>query len=260
MPAFQDIFEQPSAGKKGQWAASSEPRSTLSRIVDANVDCGLAVCNGATPGSTCKVPTTAAEVRKCLGVLLDPEFLNEIGAAADYLAGQQATIAEKGILWVIPEVNVAVDDDVFVRHTSDGGSFTVRGTFRSDNDTPVAGIVITPTASGLVAAQGAYIARLRDKAGNDETFIATGDGTLTVNELATNLRNLIDASPNFNAVDNTGSLTITAQAGGMVEVLQLGEHLVVTTPARAERLRGAKFVTAATAGLPAKVKLQLRQD
>lgn len=258
MTAFLTIREIALAGKAGHIAASHDGGSgeTIVRRVEANINAGLGVVDGATAGigGTCKAPSSALEAKRLLGILVDPEFKHDINAAADYLTNDQATILEEGYIWVNAEATVAAGDDVYVRHTSDGGSNTTPGTFRGDNDTPGSGIVITPTSSPVQTTTGGYLVRLRDKAGHDETFIYDADATATVGEIAAGLVAMIDASPNFVATGST-TVTVTAAAGGQVEVLVLGEHLTVTTPARAERVENAEWATAVTGAGLAKIRL-----
>jgi hypothetical protein len=264
MTAFLTITETLSAGKAGHVAASTNGYTgrTLTRIVDANINAGLGVVDGATPGSTCKAPSSANEAKRLLGILIDPEFKNDTNAAADFLSANadQAGILEEGYIWVTAEATVAVGDDVYVRHSSDGGSNTTAGTFRPDSDTPSGGILITPTASP-VAANGVYSVVLRTKSGVQERFAVFTDGTANENEIATALKNQINNSANFDAVDNTGSLNVTVQGGGagQVEVVELSEHLTLTTGNRAERVLGAEFVTAVTGAGLAKVRLRGNQ-
>lgn len=255
MASFLQILEEPTAGKAGHIAASSNGfiGTTLARVVEANINAGLGVVSGATKGKTVKAPASAAEVRNLFeGVLIDPEFKNDVNAAADYLAGQQASVHESGYIWVQVEGSPAVGGDVYLRHTSDGGSNTTLGKFRTDNDF-AAGLVITPSASPVQTTTGGYLVRLKDAAGNDETFIYSADSSATVAEIAAGLVALIDASPNF-AATGTVTVTVTAAAGGVIEVLQLGEHLTVTAGNRAEKVPGAKFMSTASGGI-AKIRL-----
>jgi hypothetical protein len=138
MATFIELLEVPTAGQAGHVAASSASERRLVRVADANVDAGLFVCEGATPGKTCKVPTTLAEAVASIGCLIDPEFLNDINAAADYLAGNQATILESGFIWAECEETVAFDDPVFVRYASGAGG-SILGKVRNDADTTTAG-------------------------------------------------------------------------------------------------------------------------
>lgn len=257
MTAFLDIKEVLSVGKAGHIAATSQgdQGSILVRQADAGVNAGLGVCDGTTPGKTVKAVSTVLEAKRLRGITIDPEFRNDVLAATDYLTNDPVSVLEQGTIWVNAEGTVAVGDDVYVRYVTDGGTNTTPGTFRNDNDTPAAGIVITPTSSGLVTAQGGYTVRLRDKAGHDETFTYVGTSALSVTTIATGLVALIDASPNF-AATGTTTVTVTTQAGtGQVEVVQLSEHLTVTTPARAERVDNAEFVSAVTGAGLAKVRL-----
>jgi hypothetical protein len=256
MTAFLDIKEVLSVGRAGFLAATSQSDmgDIQVRQVDANINAALGVCDGTTPGKTVKAPTTALEAKRLRGILIDPEFKNQTDAAADYLANDSASYLERGTIWVNAEGTVAVGDDVYVRFASDGGSNTTLGTFRNDNDTPSGGIVLTPTASPVQTTTGGYLVRLRDKAGHDETFVYDADSTATVGEIAAGLVALIDASPNFVATGST-TVTVTAAAGGQVEVLQLGEHVTVTTGARAERVENAEWVSAVTGAGLAKIRL-----
>lgn len=257
MTAFLDIKEVLSVGRAGFLARTNQSDSgkVIVRQLDVASNSALAVCDGTTPGKTAKIPSTALEAKRVRGILLDPEFRNDFRTATDYLANDPASIVEEGFVWVNAEGTTAVGDDVYVRFVTDGGTNTTPGTFRADNDTPAAGIVITPTASGLVTGLASYLVRLRDKAGHDETFIYSTDGTATVAEIAAGLVALIDASPNF-AATGTVTVTVTTQAGtGQVEVLQLSEHLTVTTGARAERLDRAEWATAVTGAGLAMIRL-----
>lgn len=259
MTAFTTYTEVPSEGQAGHVAASDDGFTgrTLVRATDAAVNCALAVCAGATPGKTVKVPTTDAEAKACEGILLDPCYLNEIGqVATSYAAGQPATVIEAGYVWVNSEGTVAVGDPVFVRHTSDGGSNTVRGTLTNTSDYPAGGVVLTPGAS-LTAAVTTFSVTLGNGT-TQETFIFTSDASPTAAEVSAGLVALIDASANFAA---TGTVTISVTStSGIVEVLGLAGGITVTTPARTARLKGAKFVKARTGAGLTKIRLQLRQD
>lgn len=225
---------------------------TTTRVLNqaAGVAEGLLLVPSGTTGQECISPTTDALVKSGIGFSVFRPMSEDFDSTHHYADNEAVALMEEGHMHVLCEGTAVADKPVFVRITSDGGSNTVLGKVRADNDYASGGLVITPTSSGLVTAQGGYVVRLRDAAGNDETFDMITDGTATVNEIATGLKNLIDASPNFNAVDNTGSLSVTAQVGAVVDVLQLGEHLAVTTAARCVRLPGAFFDASRTgAGL-----------
>jgi hypothetical protein len=246
-----DILEVPTAGQAGFIAASNTPTVKFCRVTDAAVNCALAVCDGATPGQTCKVPTTAAEAAAAIGILVNPEFLNEVGAATDYLAAQQATILEEGYIWVNAEGTVAVGDPVYVRHTSDGGDNTTRGTMRKDGDYPAGGIVITPGAS-LTAAVQEFSLTLNNGLVT-ETFTFISDASPTAAEVSVGLVALIDASANFAA---TGTTTISVtSATGVVNVVSMDQNFTLTTPMRAARLKGARFASAVSGAGLAQVRL-----
>jgi hypothetical protein len=259
MTAFLAYAEAPSAGQLGHLAASSDGRlgRTQVRSVDAAINCGLAVCNGTTPGKTVKAPTTDAEAKACLGILLDPVYLNEIGqVSTSYDAGQPATIVEEGYVWVNSEGTVAHDAPVYVRHTSDGSSNTTRGTLRSDIDYPAGGIVITPGASLTAAVQEFTIGLSNGVVTEFFTFVS--DSSPTAAEVSVGLVALIDASANFAA---TGTVTISVtSATGIVEVVHMDQNFTLTTGGRASRLKGARWVGGRTGAGLCKVRLNLPQD
>lgn len=257
MAVLQDtILETLSAGQNGHIAATTAGLGeTIVRQADANIGPGLFVCEGATPGKTAKAPTTAAEARASIGVTIDPEYLNEIGAAAEYLAGDGLTALQRGYIWVNVEGTCAHDGAVYVRHTSDGGSNTTLGKPRADNDF-AAGLVLTPAASYGAAAKEFGITLSNGTV--EETFVFTSDASPTTGEVAVGLVALIDASANFAA---TGTVTISVTSGtGIVEIVSKDPSLAVTANGRATKLKGAKFYKGRTGAGLVKVKLQLRQD
>jgi predicted regulator of Ras-like GTPase activity (Roadblock/LC7/MglB family) len=254
------ILETPSAGQNGHIAASTAGQEeTLVRLADANIGCGLFMCEGATPGVTAKAPATAAEAKACIGVNLDPEYLNEIGAAADYLDGDAVTLVQKGYVWINSEGTVAHDGKVYVRHTSDGGSNTTLGKARADSD----GTVVIDTTANAV--EGVYSITL-DNGVVQETFPYTTDGSATTAEIIAALVAAIDASANYSAAGTT-EITVTRSAGSEIKVVELRAPTpatqllwVVTDNQKASALKGARFVKGRTGAGLVKVRLQLRQD
>lgn len=255
MTAFQTYAEAPTAGQAGHICGSTGSNGqgrTLVRAIDAAVDCALAVTPGATPGKTVKAPTTAAEAVACEGILLDPVYLNEIGATNSYSAGQAATLLEDGYMWVNSEGTVAFGDPVFVRILSDGSSNTVKGTLTNTSDYPAGGVVLTPGAS-LTAAVTTFSVTLGNGT-TQETFIFTSDASPTAAEVSAGLVALIDASSNFAA---TGSTTISiTSTSGIVEVLGIAGSITVTTPARAHRRPGWRWAKARTGAGLTKIQVQ----
>lgn len=258
MTAFQTYAEAPSAGQAGHIAASSNGYlgRTQVRAVDAAIDCALAVCNGTTAGKTVKAPTTAAEAAACMGVLLDPVYLNEIGGATSYTANQPATVLEDGYVWVNSEGTVAVDDPVFVRILTDGSANTTKGTLTNISDYPAGGIVITP-GSGVNATY--YSLTLNDGVSPNETFTYLSDGSATVAEIAAGLVAIINATSTRFVATGTVTISVTSVTT-IVEVVNLTPSLSVTTAARCHRLRGARWAKARTGAGLTKLRLQLRQD
>lgn len=259
MATFVEILDAPTEGQNGFIAASDTPASIITRVQDANINCGLFVCEGAVPGTTAKAPATAAEAKACIGALLDPQTMNEIGAAADYLDGQVGSIVEHGTMWVNSEGTVAYDGKVYVRHTSDGSSNTVLGKARGDSD----GTVVIDTTANAV--EGVYSITL-DNGVVQETFPYTTDGSATTAEIIAALVAAIDASANYSAAGTT-EITITRVAGTEIKVVELRAPTpatqllwVVTDNQKAALLKGAKFKKARTGAGLTKVRLHLRQD
>lgn len=258
MTAFVSYAESPSEGQVGHIASSSSGYTgrTLVRATDAAINHALAVCPGATAGKTVKAPTTAAEVRKVEGILLDPVYLLEIGqAATSYEAGDPCTLLEEGEMWVNSEGTVAYKDPVYVRHTSDGGSNTTRGTLRNNSD----GTVVIDTTSTV---EGVYRVTLFNGVVN-ETFSYQTDGSASANEIVAGLVAAIDASANYSAAGTT-ECTITLVVGSEITIVQLAgptaaaEALyTVTDNQKATRLVGAHWSKARTGAGKTKLKLDL---
>jgi hypothetical protein len=253
MASFISTLEVPTAGQAGHIAASSKgyTGSTLTRVVDANVDAGLGVTGGAVAGKSCKVPTTVAEAKALLGVLLDPEFKNDVNAAADYLLGDQASILEEGYVWVPVEAAVAVDGKVCVRITSDGGDNTVLGKFRSGSDYPAGGIIATPVA--VTASVGNTYSLTLHNGVVTETYTLNTDATATAQEIVEGLAALINAGTAFDATEDNAALSITA-VNGILEIAQTSQF-VFTAPARCVLLPGYKFISATAGAGVAKVRV-----
>lgn len=251
------ILETPSAGQNGHIAASTAGLGeTLVRLADANIGAGLFMCEGATPGVTAKAPATAAEAKACIGVNLDPEYLNEIGAAADYLAGDAVTLLQKGYVWVNVEGTCVHDGKVCVRHTSDGGSNTVLGKASAVSDYPAGGIVATPVAA-VANDSNHYSLTLFDGTVR-ETYSFNSDVTPSAQEIVEGLAALINAGTAFDATEDDSALSITSVTG-ILEV-DGGAQFTLTNPARCAILKGARFVKGRTGAGLVKVRLQLRQD
>ncbi len=258
MTVLQDtILETLSAGQNGHIAASTAGLGeTIVRQADANIGPGLFVCEGATPGKTAKAPTTAAEAKASIGCTIDPEYLNEIGAAAEYLAGDGLTALQRGYIWVNVEGTCAHDGKVCVRHTSDGGSNTTLGKASAVSDYPAGGIVATPVAA-VAADSNHYSITLYDGTVR-ETYSFNSDVTPTAQEIVEGLAALINAGTAFDATEDNSALSITS-VSGILEV-DGGAQFVLTAPARAAVLKGARFYKGRTGAGLVKVKLQLRQD
>jgi hypothetical protein len=251
------ILENPSAGQNGHIAASTAGQGeTLVRLADANIGVGLFMCEGATAGVTAKAPASAAEAKACIGCSIDPEYLNEIGAAADYLDGDAVTLLQKGYIWVNVEGTCVHDGKVCVRHTSDGGDNTTLGKASAVSDYPAGGIIATPVA--VVASDSNHYSLTLYDGTVRETYSFNTDVTPSAQELVEGLAALINAGTAFDATEDNSALSITS-VSGILEV-DGGAQFVLTAPARCAVLKGARFVKGRTGAGLVKVRLQLRQD
>lgn len=95
---------------------------------------GVAVADIAADEGTIQLPASSAA--KIAGVAMRSLTVEEGAASADntYPADSMVAVVKKGRIWVVVEKAVAVDDDVYVRHTANGGN-TQLGAFRDDSDT-----------------------------------------------------------------------------------------------------------------------------
>jgi hypothetical protein len=147
---------------------------------------------------------------------------------------------ESGHMHVLAEGTVVADKPVYARVTSDGGSNTVLGKVRADSDLATSdGILITPTSP--VQGVATNFAITFSDGTHVERFSFLSDSSASANEVSTGLKAQIDQSANFVAVDNTGSFSVKAAVGGICEILDITDTLVVTTPARAFRVPGTFF-------------------
>ena len=255
MTAFQAYAEAPSAGQLGHLAANLNgvnAASTLVRAVDAAIACGLAQCEGATPGKTCKSPTTDALAKASIGVLLDPAYLNEIGTATTYTILQPATLIEEGYLWVNAEGTVAVGDKVCVRHTSDGGSNVTPGTLTNVSDYAAGGIVLTPVA--VVGSDSNHYSLTLFDGFVRKTYSFNSDITPTVAEVITGLVTLINADTPFDAVDGTTTIAITSVTG--ILEIDHGAQFTAGNATRCAPVPGWTWHSARTGAGLAKIRLR----
>jgi len=104
------------------------------RTAEVVIPAGRACCPGTTSGQL-KLPTSAAEVLKCLGVSVRMPLKSESGT--DFAIGDAVLYLEEGEIWVQVEAAVTDGQQALVRHTVNGGN-NVLGRFRGDADTGAA--------------------------------------------------------------------------------------------------------------------------
>src|SRR5690606_13831293 len=130
-------------------------------IAEVNVPCGLAVCIGSSDNKA-KLPTSAAEVAKCVGVAIYLPLRKELPAGADYAQGDHLLYLEKGEIFVAVEGAVTAGEQAYVRFAANG-ELKQKGAFCADASLSAG----TPTAAKLPGSRytssttGAGIAKVR---------------------------------------------------------------------------------------------------
>jgi hypothetical protein len=222
------------------------------RTLDQAAGCaaGVLVVPSGTAGQECKSPTTADEVEKAVGFSVYRAMSADYDATHHYEDNEAVAIMESGHMMVLAEGACVVDEPVFVRITSDGGSNTVLGKVLGSSDYPAGGVVITPEAS-LDQAVTTFELELSD--GNvTESFTYTSDATPTPTEVATGFVARINASDKF-AATGTTAISVTSTTG-VVEVVSSDEQLDVSTPARGVRVPGTFFDASRTGAGPVEIR------
>ena len=131
------------------------PSSVVSRGAQVNIGFGAALVQGTADGQ-CNLPASSGDIANLLGVSVYDASLPPAGWPPGwpgaYGLGSTVRILRKGQIWVQVEESVTPSSPVYVRFASDGGSFTVPGTFRASPD--VTGGL--PTA-GFIASGARYL-------------------------------------------------------------------------------------------------------
>lgn len=117
--------------RRGEIASLTDP--TVGYLTDADMPAGVFVVHG-TGVQSCKVPASAAEVLKALGVAVwnASELPPTDTTTNDYASGTVIPVLDHGDIWVVCEEAMAVTDDVYVRHTAGVGEQA--GAVRNDAD------------------------------------------------------------------------------------------------------------------------------
>ncbi len=228
------------ANQAGQITRTGAKVTTRTLNQAAGVAEGLVLAPSGTAGQECISPSTQALVLAAIGFSVFRPMSEDFDSTHHYADNEGVALMEEGHMAVNAEGTVVADKPVYVRVTSDGGSNTVLGKVRADSDLATSdGILITPTSP--VQGLATYFAITLFDGSHTERFTFLSDASASAAEVSTGLKNQIDQSANFVAVDNTGSFSVKAASGGVCEILDLTDTLVVTTPARAFRLPGAFF-------------------
>lgn len=107
------------------------PEKKTSGIIGENMPAGVVVVKGA--GQVLNVPTSAAEVaRACGGLIYQPGKL-QYDDGLEWRENDQATVLQKGEMYLIGEEAMAAGADVYVRFAANG-ALEQLGTVRSDVD------------------------------------------------------------------------------------------------------------------------------
>lgn len=233
----QEVHNANQAGQITRLGARVTTR-TLNQA--AGVAEGLLLCPSGTAGQECASPASEADVKAGVGFSVFRPMSEDYDSSHHYADNEAVALMEEGHMAVLAEGTVVADKPVYVRVTSDGGSNTVLGKVRADSDLATTdGILITPTSP--VQSLATYFQITLFDGTHTEQFAYLSDTSATAAEISTGLKAQIDASANFVCVDNTGSFSVKAASGGVCEIVDKTDTLVVTTPGRAFRLPGAYF-------------------
>ena len=132
--------------------ARGEPRAVHARLAEVAIYAGLFVCQGTLDGQ-CKLPTSAAEVAKGLGIAeflptLDSRFPSGGSAGVTYQIGDPVD-AIVGQVYVTVEEAVSAMDPVYVRWADGNGGRVQKGAFRKSADQ----VAAADTATQLTGAR-----------------------------------------------------------------------------------------------------------
>lgn len=203
------VSAQPGTAAAGNVVRALKDPVFVSRIVDeANgIPFGSFVVRD---GADRKVdlPTSAAELQSGLVGIVVADYTKPY-AAAGFANGDDVTVMLEGACYVLTEEAVTQGQDVYVRHTSDGGSNTVLGKARNDADTNrcarVFGAVFAETTTG-----GGYALVIKSVAGS------RGFGYVT---LRATLADVSAASSAYMAVPVNGTIErVSTVLGGAITV------------------------------------------
>lgn len=106
------------------------PSRELNRVADADLNFGLALVEGATPGVSCKVFDTAGQ--RIIGFSKRQHTQNTSQSSSDCLENRDLSVMIEGEIYVKVEDAVVAGQPVFARHTAAGAE--VLGACRSDAD------------------------------------------------------------------------------------------------------------------------------
>jgi len=190
-----------------------------SGYLDVACPSGLLLSQGAAENSI-KLPTTAAEVQKAIGLSLyqglkTPYATTGYGpsgadgcqdAAADFV-----DFTKQGKRYVVTEETIALGDKVFARYAAHGSGKLQVGAFRNDADP----LVATVTIGGTYAQYETCTVQVTVTKNGVNTLLpactATGDANPTTTELSAALAAalVLQEGWGFDVADTDGEVTIT---------------------------------------------------
>jgi hypothetical protein len=142
--------DSPKAGQKANLLGRS-----VGLVLDANTKAGVVVVPGAAHG-TCKVPATAGDAAKAIGVTVYDPLTPAYSSTYDYESARVCEVLKEGEIWCVCEEAMAEGSKPYVRHTANGAGKLYPGVLRSDADTanaellPNAQVVYPSTGAGVV--------------------------------------------------------------------------------------------------------------
>lgn len=127
--------------------------ATTANVTGNPVPFGRGLAEG-TDGVVAVLPSATSFLFAGISVQIAKQVPND-GTGAKYTAGEAITVLRRGRIWVKAEETVALDDDVYLRHTIGSAAAELPGRFRTDADSAKADQItnarwVTPvTGEGL---------------------------------------------------------------------------------------------------------------
>jgi hypothetical protein len=265
------ISETMSNGRRGQIASTDVETDTL--LADVAQIAGVGVCPGATGDKHGKVPASAADVGKLIGVAAYMPSRPVVDGTNEWAADDEMTLVTRGKVFVVTEEAVAKGDPVYCRHTAKSPN-TQLGAFRNDADPGAAtDAVLGLTETDANVENGTFVVTLEDTSDGAIYQASFTSSTTSHADAATGIAAAIDAvapttsTPGSEAADKIDIAIVHATSTAAVRILNVesvgASALSIETQGAAgdtcSLVANAKFDETTSASGVAKAKLTMPQ-